>query len=136
MSGRARASAGRTGISTQLSPARLTILKQHGRAAIVVPDNFLFEGGAGETVKRELLKQADVHILLRLPTGTFYAQGVKANVLFFDCKPAAEQPRSTSRTGVLSSGLRLACEQTFYPQGKSAKPQRPRRLSTRKFDGV
>ena len=69
-----------------------TILKQHGRAAIVVPDNVLFEGGAGETVRRELLKQADVHTLLRLPTGLFYAQGVKANVLFFDRKPAAEKP--------------------------------------------
>ena len=65
-----------------------TILKQHGRAAVVVPDNVLFEGGAGETVRRELLKQADVHTLLRLPTGIFYAQGVKANVLFFDRKPA------------------------------------------------
>jgi type I restriction enzyme M protein len=69
-----------------------TILKQHGRAAIVVPDNVLFEGGAGETVRRELLKQADVHTLLRLPTGIFYAQGVKANVLFFDRKSAAEKP--------------------------------------------
>jgi type I restriction enzyme M protein len=69
-----------------------TILKQHGRAAIIVPDNVLFEGGAGETVRRELLKQADVHTLLRLPTGIFYAQGVKANVLFFDRKPAAEKP--------------------------------------------
>jgi type I restriction enzyme M protein len=69
-----------------------SILKQHGRAAIVVPDNVLFEGGAGETVRRELLKQADVHTLLRLPTGIFYAQGVKANVLFFDKKPAAAEP--------------------------------------------
>jgi len=66
-------------------------LKIHGRAAIVVPDNVLFEGGAGETVRRELLKQCDVHTLLRLPTGIFYAQGVKANVLFFDRKPATEQ---------------------------------------------
>jgi type I restriction enzyme M protein len=57
-----------------------------------VPDNVLFEGGAGETVRRELLKQADVHTLLRLPTGIFYTQGVKANVLFFDRKPAAEKP--------------------------------------------
>lgn len=65
-------------------------LKIHGRAAIVVPDNVLFEGGAGETVRRELLKQCDVHTLLRLPTGIFYAQGVKANVLFFDRKPASE----------------------------------------------
>ncbi|MBI1993328.1 MAG: SAM-dependent DNA methyltransferase [Deltaproteobacteria bacterium] len=69
-----------------------TILKQHGRAAIVVPDNVLFEGGAGEAIRRELLKQADVHTLLRLPTGIFYAQGVKANLLFFDRKPASEKP--------------------------------------------
>ncbi len=69
-----------------------TILKQHGRAAVVLPDNVLFEGGAGETIRRELLKQADVHTLLRLPTGIFYAQGVKANVMFFDRKPAQEKP--------------------------------------------
>ncbi len=65
-----------------------TLLKIHGRAAIVVPDNVLFEGGAGETVRRKLLAECDVHTLLRLPTGVFYAQGVKANVLFFDRKPA------------------------------------------------
>ncbi|MBX7132751.1 MAG: type I restriction-modification system subunit M [Fimbriimonadaceae bacterium] len=69
-----------------------TILKQHGRAAMVVPDNVLFEGGAGETVRRRLLAQTDVHTLLRLPTGIFYAQGVKANVLFFDRKPASDKP--------------------------------------------
>ena len=67
-------------------------VKMQGRAAIVVPDNVLFEGGAGETIRRELLKQCDVHTLLRLPTGIFYAQGVKANVLFFDRKPASEKP--------------------------------------------
>ena len=67
-----------------------TLLKIHGRAAIVVPDNVLFEGGAGETVRRHLLNECDVHTLLRLPTGVFYAQGVKANVLFFDRKPASE----------------------------------------------
>ena len=69
-----------------------TLLSQHGRAAIVVPDNVLFEGGAGETVRRKLLHECDVHTLLRLPTGLFYAQGVKANVLFFDKKPASEKP--------------------------------------------
>lgn len=68
-----------------------TILKVHGQAALVVPDNVLFEGGAGETVRRHLLEQCNVHTLLRLPTGIFYAQGVKANVLFFDKKPASEQ---------------------------------------------
>jgi len=69
-----------------------TLLRINGRCAIVVPDNVLFEGGAGETVRRNLLKQFDVHTLLRLPTGIFYAQGVKANVLFFDAKPAQEKP--------------------------------------------
>ena len=69
-----------------------TILAIHGRAAVVVPDNVLFEGGAGETIRRKLLHECDVHTLLRLPTGIFYAQGVKANVLFFDRKPASEKP--------------------------------------------
>jgi type I restriction enzyme M protein len=69
-----------------------TLLKQHGRAAVVVPDNVLFEGGAGETIRRRLLHECDVHTLLRLPTGLFYAQGVKANVLFFTRKPASETP--------------------------------------------
>lgn len=69
-----------------------SLLAMHGRAAVVVPDNVLFEGGAGETIRRELLKECDVHTLLRLPTGIFYAQGVKANVLFFDRKPAAKTP--------------------------------------------
>jgi type I restriction enzyme M protein len=64
-----------------------TLLKLNGRAAVVVPDNVLFEGGAGETIRRKLLQQCDVHTLLRLPTGIFYAGGVKANVLFFDKKP-------------------------------------------------
>jgi type I restriction enzyme M protein len=69
-----------------------SLLKVHGRAAVVVPDNVLFEGGAGEKVRRELLKECEVHTLLRLPTGIFYAQGVKANVLFFDRKPGAKDP--------------------------------------------
>ena len=69
-----------------------TLLKINGKAAIVVPDNVLFEGGAGETIRRKLLHECDVHTLLRLPTGVFYAQGVKANVLFFDRKPASENP--------------------------------------------
>lgn len=69
-----------------------TLLKINGKAAIVVPDNVLFEGGAGETVRKKLLAECDVHTLLRLPTGIFYAQGVKANVLFFDRKPASEKP--------------------------------------------
>jgi type I restriction enzyme M protein len=69
-----------------------TLMKIGGRAAVVVPDNVLFEGGAGETIRRRLLHECDVHTLLRLPTGIFYAQGVKANVIFFDRKPASETP--------------------------------------------
>jgi type I restriction enzyme M protein len=69
-----------------------TLLKINGKAAIIVPDNVLFEGGAGETVRRKLLAEFDVHTLLRLPTGVFYSLGVKANVLFFDKKPARQQP--------------------------------------------
>jgi len=73
-----------------------SLLEMHGRAAVVVPDNVLFEGGAGETVRRNLLKECDVHTLLRLPTGIFYAQGVKANVLFFDRKPGG--PEANTKT--------------------------------------
>lgn len=69
-----------------------TILEINGRAAIVIPDNVLFEGGAGETVRKKVLHECDVHTLLRLPTGVFYAQGVKANILFLDRKPASEKP--------------------------------------------
>ena len=69
-----------------------SMLAINGRAAIVLPDNVLFEGGAGETIRRRLLEQCDCHTLLRLPTGIFYAGGVKANVLFFDRKPPSERP--------------------------------------------
>jgi type I restriction enzyme M protein len=64
-----------------------------GRAAVVVPDNVLFEGGAGETIRANLFKLCNVHTMLRLPTGIFYAQGVKANVLFFDKYPDARTER-------------------------------------------
>ncbi len=68
-----------------------TILKTGGQAAVVLPDNVLFEGGAGETVRKKLLETMDLHTILRLPTGIFYAHGVKANVLFFEAKPAAKE---------------------------------------------
>jgi type I restriction enzyme M protein len=69
-----------------------SMLKSTGRAAVVVPDNVLFEGGAGETVRKRLLETTELHSILRLPTGIFYAQGVKANVLFFDNHPASKTP--------------------------------------------
>jgi len=68
-----------------------TQLKITGEAAVVLPDNVLFEGGAGEEVRKQLMKTTDLHTILRLPTGLFYAQGVKANVLFFDNKPASKE---------------------------------------------
>lgn len=69
-----------------------TILKATGEAAVVLPDNVLFEGGAGETVRKELMRTTELHTILRLPTGIFYRQGVKANVLFFDNKGASKEP--------------------------------------------
>ena len=65
----------------------VSMLRVDGKAAVVLPDNVLFEGGAGEKIRRKLLETCDVHTILRLPTGMFYAQGVKANVVFFDAKP-------------------------------------------------
>jgi type I restriction enzyme M protein len=95
--------------AAQLRPARQVAAQEiHGRAAVVVPDNVLFEGGAGETVRRKLLHECDVHTLLRLPTGIFYAQGVKANVLFFDRKPGSAKP--WTKQGV---GLRPPHQQHF-----------------------
>ena len=69
-----------------------TMLKTTGRAAVVVPDNVLFEGGAGETIRKKLLDNTDLHTILRLPTGVFYAKGVKANVIFFDNHEASPNP--------------------------------------------
>jgi len=65
----------------------VTMLKSDGKAAVVLPDNVLFEGGAGEKIRKKLLETCDVHTILRLPSGIFYAHGVKANVVFFDAKP-------------------------------------------------
>ena len=78
----------------------MTILERNGRAAVVLPDNVLFEGGAGETIRRKLLTDFDLHTMLRLPTGIFYAQGVKANVLFFDKKVARPGQPWTERLWV------------------------------------
>ena len=71
-----------------------TILKSTGKAAVVLPDNVLFEGGAGEIIRKKLLETTDLHTILRLPTGIFYRPGVKANVLFFDNKPASPEAQT------------------------------------------
>ena len=68
----------------------MSMLNTTGKAAVVLPDNVLFEGGVGEKVRQALLQKTDLHTILRLPTGIFYAHGVKANVLFFDGRPASK----------------------------------------------
>ena len=68
------------------------MLKTTGKAAVVVPDNVLFEGGAGEIIRKKLLENTNLHTILRLPTGIFYAHGVKANVIFFDNREASKEP--------------------------------------------
>ncbi|MDR3048673.1 MAG: type I restriction-modification system subunit M [Elusimicrobiota bacterium] len=73
----------------------MTILDTRGKAAVVLPDNVLFEGGAGEKIRSRLLNEFDLHTILRLPTGIFYAQGVKANVLFFDKYPPLKNDHRT-----------------------------------------
>lgn len=70
----------------------MSMLNTTGKAAVVLPDNVLFEGGVGEKVRQALLQKTDLHTILRLPTGIFYAHGVKANVLFFDGKQASKKP--------------------------------------------
>ena len=100
-----------------------TMLKTTGRAAVVVPDNVLFEGGAGETVRQNLLKTTDLHTILRLPTGIFYAQGVKANVLFFDNRRGQQEP--VDEGGL---DLRLPHQHPPHAEEKAAALRAPRRL--------
>jgi type I restriction enzyme M protein len=96
-----------------------------------VPDNVRFEGGAGETVRRKLLHECDVHTLLRLLTGIFYAQGVKANVLFFERKPASETPWTRAQARVRDAvdanpmGLRPADEHALHAQAEPTALRAP-----------
>lgn len=105
-----------------------SLLQIHGRAAVVVPDNVLFEGGAGETVRRKLLDECDVHSLLRLPTGIFYAQGVKANVLFFD--RASRRVRVRGRDACGSTTCAPTSTSRSRPTRCSAPTSRSSRRST------
>lgn len=73
----------------------MTILQTGGRAGVVLPDNVLFEANrAGEGIRKRLLEGFNFHTLLRLPTGIWYSPGVKANVLFFDKRPAAKEAQT------------------------------------------
>ncbi len=91
-----------------------TLLKINGRAGIVVPDNVLFEGGTGETIRRKLLHECDVHTLL---------QGVKADVLFFGKKPASETPWP-KKLWIYD----LRTNKTLHAQDRSPQARRPRRI--------
>ncbi|RZJ93820.1 MAG: SAM-dependent DNA methyltransferase, partial [Hymenobacter sp.] len=125
-----------------------TILKVNGTAAVVLPDNVLFEGGAGELVRRKLLKDCNVHTLLRLPTGIFYAQGVKANVLFFDKKTGGETARTsklwvydlrtnqhfTLKTNPLTQGHLRDFVQCYGQPGQQATRQETERFKAFTYD--
>lgn len=95
-----------------------SMLNDTGRAAVVVPDNVLFESGAGEKIRRTLLQRCDVHTLLRLPTGIWYSQGVKANVIFFDKKPPSKTP-ATKEVWVYD----LRSNQNFTLRGNPIKSE-------------
>ena len=113
-----------------------SILDIDGRAAVVLPDNVLFEGGAGEKLRRRLLADFDLHTMLRLPTGIFYAQGVKANVLFFDKRPAGERPwtqrlwvydlRTNSHFTLKQNPLRRAHLDDFVAAYRPGRPRSER----------
>lgn len=93
-----------------------SLLTDNGRAAVILPDNVLFEGGRGATIRRELLQRYNLHTMLRLPAGIFYAGGVKANVLFFDAAPprrSNDEPPHTKQLWVydLRTGNRFTLKQ-------------------------
>ena len=127
----------------------VSMLNIGGTAAVVLPDNVLFEGGAGETIRRELLKRCDVHTLLRLPTGLFYAQGVKANVIFFERRGASEEPwtkelwiydlRTNQHFTLKTNPLREEHLEDFvsvYKSGKRAKREETERFKKFTYDEI
>ncbi|MBY7731432.1 N-6 DNA methylase [Vibrio splendidus] len=73
------------------------MLKPGGRAAVVLPDNVLFEGSTGQTIRKDLMEKCNLHTILRLPTGIFYAAGVKTNVLFFSKPEDVKQDKGQTK---------------------------------------
>jgi type I restriction enzyme M protein len=119
----------------------MTVLAPNGTAAVVLPDNVLFEGGAGEKIRRRLLEEFDFHTMLRLPTGIFYRPGVKANVLFFEARPRRKEPwtealwvydlRTNKRFTLKERPLRDADMAEFVSLAKLS--DRPKRQETERF---
>ncbi len=115
-------------------------LKPGGRAAVVLPDNVLFEDGVGQKVRADLMEKCDLHTILRLPTGIFYAQGVKTNVLFFT--RGAKDKASTKgvwfydmRTNMPSFGKRTPFTRAHFAEFEKAFGEDPHGKSKRKDQG-
>jgi len=105
-------------------------LKPGGRAAVVLPDNVLFEGNTGKLIRSDLMEKCNLHTILRLPTGIFYAQGVKTNVLFFsrgkvDKKNTKEVWVHDLRTNMPQFGKRTALTAQHFAEFEAAYGKDP-----------
>lgn len=117
-------------------------LRPDGRAAVVLPDNVLFEDGQGAKIRGDLMDKCDLHTILRLPTGIFYAQGVKTNVLFFTKGAANKDTGNTKavwvydlRTNTPSFGKRTPFTRAFLQPFVDAYGDDPKGTSPRKDEG-
>jgi len=117
-------------------------LKPGGRAAVVVPDNVLFEGGVGKDIRADLMEKCDLHTILRLPTGIFYAGGVKTNVLFFTKGPHGKVKGNTEavwvydlRTNMPSFGKRTPLTLKHFEAFMKAYGDDPHGMSERTDEG-
>jgi type I restriction enzyme M protein len=124
-----------------------SMLKPGGRCAIVLPDNALFESGAAATIRRRLMEFCDVHTILRLPPGLFYAQGVNSNVVFFDALVPGTQPlgdlwiydlRTDTKFSLRSSPIKSRDLAEFVDMysanGRTARKERDDVWRWRRFD--
>jgi type I restriction enzyme M protein len=115
-------------------------LKPGGRAAVIVPDNVLFEDGRGRELRRLLLDRCDLHTILRLPTGIFYAQGVKTNVLFFRRGAAASNNTQAVwvydlRTNMPAFGKTTPIAEAHFAEFAAAYGDDPNALAPRADQG-
>jgi type I restriction enzyme M protein len=115
-------------------------LKPNGRAAVVLPDNVLFEGTTGARIRADLMDKCNLHTILRLPTGIFYAQGVKTNALFFT---RGEKDKGNTeavwvydmRANMPSFGKRIPFTRDYFKEFEAAYGNDPHGLSPRKDQG-
>lgn len=112
----------------------MNILKPGGRGAMVVPDNVLFEGGAGKDIRKLLMEDCNLHTILRLPIGTFtpYSPGVKANIIFFTRgEPTKEVWIYDDRTNVEKIAIRKPLTAEYFKDFERCYAQNPRRETER-----